>query len=134
MMMNTSRIDCMEIQNPAMTSKTSVEHYQWAESALFLRSISTSTRGKSVIGDDPIVDRNASRQRFLRSYRFSRKEETLAQRTKKWWRTTTGPPSTTSGWRTRARRRGRAMATVLNRLSRLSSTSCFSVRGSKVDV
>ncbi|KAI3412339.1 uncharacterized protein J3R85_017464, partial [Psidium guajava] len=37
-------------------------------------------------GDDPFVDGYACRQRFLRSYKFSQKEETVAQRTKKWLR------------------------------------------------
>ncbi|XP_030529643.1 uncharacterized protein LOC115740305 [Rhodamnia argentea] len=88
MMMNTNCIDCIDVQNPLKISKALVKHRQWAESdARFLRMISASARDGAVGGGrDPFVDGYVCRQRFLRSYKFSQKEETVAQRTKKWLR------------------------------------------------
>ncbi|XP_030462627.1 uncharacterized protein LOC115682528 [Syzygium oleosum] len=135
MTMNTNCIDCMEVQNPGRISMALVKHCQWAESdARFLRTICASSREEAVVGDDPVVDGYACRQRFLRSYKFSRKEETVARRTKRWWRvkrsTATGSSSKEGDRkeRTRARRR-RAMATVLNRLSTGCLQPSVSVRG-----
>ncbi|KAI6695335.1 hypothetical protein NL676_023045 [Syzygium grande] len=93
MMMNTNCIDCIDVQNPVKMSKALAKHRRWAESdARFLRMITAGSRDDAAVGDDPGVDVDgyACRQRFLRSYKFSQKEETVAQRTKKWLRAKQG--------------------------------------------
>ncbi|KAI6695333.1 hypothetical protein NL676_023043 [Syzygium grande] len=101
MTMNTNCIDCMEVEKPGRISMALVKHCQWAESdARFLRMICASSREEAVVGEDLVVDGYACRQRFLRSYKFSRKEETVARRTRRWWRV---KRSTATG---RHRRRG----------------------------
>ncbi|KAF8015511.1 hypothetical protein BT93_H1126 [Corymbia citriodora subsp. variegata] len=90
MMMNTNCIDCIDVQNPVKISQALVKYRQWAESdAAYLRMISARSSRDGAGGGGgggPVVDRYACRQRFLRSYKFSQEEETVAQRTKKWFR------------------------------------------------
>ncbi|KAK3416095.1 hypothetical protein EUGRSUZ_H01927 [Eucalyptus grandis] len=94
MMMNTNCIDCIDVQNPAKISQALSKRRRWAESdAVYLKMISESSRDGAVGGGGgcaPVDEGYARRQRFLRSYKFSQEEETVAQKTKKWFKAKRG--------------------------------------------
>jgi hypothetical protein len=83
---------CLDAHAPVNNSF--VKLYQWPESdAEFLRKVSMEKKREkgllsSLIDNDSekysYHESYVSRQRFLRSYTFSKKKETAAEKTKKW--------------------------------------------------
>lgn len=90
MMMKSSCIECcLDVQTPVKVSFTKL--HEWAQADKeFLRKLTIDDTNTSSSSSSSVIVRSSNcqqsyayRQRYLRSYTFSRKES-AAQRTKKW--------------------------------------------------
>ncbi|MQM18115.1 hypothetical protein Taro_051103 [Colocasia esculenta] len=81
-----ARGGCVDVHAP--TKLRSTKLYRWAESdAEFLRLISVKEGCGASPGihvGSPLQSPQLGRQKYLRSYTFSRQEETVSERTRRW--------------------------------------------------